>query len=179
MDSVSDSFGDSNADAASSSDDSGHEAVIEINRQRVFSLADAQAVLPVVFRITKAYSHKVDALIERLEAANVSSANEALVSSIEEEVNELIQGWQAKVQMLGAVPKGLWLADFDAGDGYFCWKFPERSIEFWHTYNDGYSKRVKVSERDRSALRPLAQFAEKLRGKILSPLDLQVSKFTE
>jgi hypothetical protein len=41
----------------------------------------------------------------------------------------------------------LWIEDFDAGDGYFCWKFPERQIEFWHHYNDGFSKRIRVEER--------------------------------
>ncbi len=104
-------------------------------------------MLPIVFRITRAYSRKVEGLIERLEAVN--GQNESLVEALESQISELIQDWQNKVQKLGALPKGLWLADFDAGDGYFCWKFPERTIEFWHDYNDGYTKRTPVGERGR------------------------------
>ncbi len=121
--------------------------IIEINRRQVFTLGEAQELLPVVFKITKTHSAKVTQLIERLEG--LGSKSEELVASLEEQINQLIQDWQTKVQKLGALPKGLWLADFDAGDGYFCWKFPESRIEFWHSYNDGYSKRVPVSEHRR------------------------------
>ena len=119
--------------------------VIEINRKSVFSLEEAQALLSVVFRITKTYSERVEALIERLDT--LPPGNDALTASLETQVNSLIQEWQNKVQKLGALPKGLWIADFDSGDGYYCWKYPERSIEFWHKYTDGYSKRVRVTDR--------------------------------
>ncbi|HVK61964.1 MAG TPA: DUF2203 family protein [Bdellovibrionales bacterium] len=120
------------------------DRIIEINRRSVFSLEEAQELLPIVFRITKAYSQKVEAMIERLDA--MTGVADAATSSLEFQVNTLIQEWQNKVQKLGALPKGLWIADFDSGDGYFCWKFPERRIEYWHKYTDGYSKRVRVIE---------------------------------
>jgi hypothetical protein len=119
--------------------------IIEINRRSVFSLEEAQELLPIVFRITKTYSLKVEALIERLDS--LTGATDTLSGPLELQVNSLIQEWQNKVQKLGALPKGLWLADFDSGDGYFCWKFPERSIEYWHKYTDGYTKRVRVIDR--------------------------------
>jgi hypothetical protein len=122
-------------------------SIIEINRRSVFSLEEAQEVLPVIFKLTKTYSQKVESLIARIDSLGGSS--ETLTDAIEAQVNSLIQEWQCKIQKLGALPKGLWIADFDSGDGYFCWKFPERGIEFWHKYSDGYSKRVRVSERFR------------------------------
>ena len=121
------------------------ENVVEINRRSVFSLDEARELLPIIYRITKAYSQKVEVLIERLDS--MIGQREALVTHIENEVNNLIQEWQSKVQKLGALPKGLWIADFDSGDGYFCWKYPERNVEYWHKYTDGFSKRVHVSER--------------------------------
>jgi len=136
-------------------------SVIEINRRDVFTLEEARELLPVVFRITKVYSSKVQALIERLES--LGGNNEALVSSLEEQVGQLIQEWQSKVQKLGALPKGLWIADFDSGDGYFCWKYPERSIEFWHRHSDGYSKRIHVSERSKPV-----SLQDRLRQRIFS-----------
>jgi hypothetical protein len=148
--------------------------IIEINRRHVFTLDEAQELLPVVFRITKSYSQKVEGLIERLES--LGGHNEELVNGLESQVNQLIQDWQNKVQKLGALPKGLWIADFDAGDGYYCWKFPERGIEFWHRYNDGYSKRMRVADR-RKPVSIQDRLQDRLRKKIFSitppPLTLQ------
>jgi hypothetical protein len=121
--------------------------VIEINRRSVFSLEEAQELLPVIFKITKTYSQKVEALVARMDS--LAGTSEDAVTALESQINFLIQDWQNKVQKLGALPKGLWIADFDSGDGYFCWKFPERGIEFWHKYSDGYSKRVRVGDRFR------------------------------
>jgi hypothetical protein len=121
--------------------------IIEINRRSVFSLIEARELLPVIFRITKNYAQKVEALIGRLEALPIG--NDSLVTTLETQVNSFIQEWQDKVQKLGALPKGMWIADFDSGDGYYCWKFPERNIEFWHKYSDGYSKRVRVEDKTR------------------------------
>ena len=144
------------------------ENVVEINRRHVFSLEEAQEVLAVVFRITKSYSQKVDSLIGRLEG--LGGSNEELTIAIEAQVSQMIQEWQNKVVKLGAHPKGLWIADFDAGDGYYCWKYPEREIEFWHRYSDGFSKRMLVADRRR----PIS-LQERLRKKILSfsPIALQ------
>jgi hypothetical protein len=118
------------------------DVVIGINRQSVFSLAEAQELLPIVFRITRTYSAKVQNLLGRIDA--MAGARESVIQSLESQVNQLIQDWQNKVQKLGAHPKGLWIADFDSGEGYFCWKYPERKIEYWHKYSDGYSNRVKL-----------------------------------
>ena len=145
------------------------ERVIEINRKSVFSLDEAQELLAVVFRITKQYGEKVEALIERLDTLPVG--NDALTSSLEVQVNSLIQDWQNKVQKLGALPKGLWIADFDSGDGYYCWKYPERRIEFWHKYTDGYSKRVRVTDR----FQPIP-LHDRLRPKPFAPISLRPSE---
>lgn len=120
--------------------------IVEINRRSIFSFAEAQELLPVIFRITKQYSERVQSLIEQLEA--LGGQREELVGQLEDRVNEVITEWQNKVTKLGVQPKGLWIADFDAGDGYFCWKFPEQAIAFWHSYSDGFSKRCSVEERD-------------------------------
>lgn len=119
--------------------------MIGINRRRVFSLEDARAVLPVVFRITKEYARRVDGLVSRLESRD--SLREDLIDAIESQISQLVLEWQGKLQKLGALPKGLWLADFDSGDGYYCWKYPERTVEFWHSYNDGYSRRVQAEKK--------------------------------
>lgn len=117
--------------------------VIELKPKKVFSYTDICQVLPVIIRITKSYSEKVNKLIQRLESMNHS---DAVTLQLENEVNSLIAEWQNKVEKLGALTKGLWIADFDSGDGYFCWKFPEEQILYWHGYRDGFSGRRPVKE---------------------------------
>ena len=54
--------------------------------------------------------------------------------------------WVAKMERLGLVIKGLWLVDFDTGDGYLCWKFPELKLGHYHTYQEGFSGRRPLRE---------------------------------
>ena len=122
--------------------------VIGINRKSVFTIEEARRLFPIVYRLTKSYSERVNVLIQKLETNNFKNkitANAEETEVIEAEVGKMIEEWQTKVQKLGGLPNGQWVVDFDSGDGYYCWKFPERSIEFWHHYRDGFSKRIKIS----------------------------------
>ena len=149
------------------------DLIIEINRRSVFSLEEAQELLHVIIRITKSYSQKVQSLIARLDT--LPPGQDHLASSLETQVNGLIQDWQNKVQKLGALPKGLWIADFDSGDGYYCWKYPESKIEFWHKYTDGFTKRLRVTDR----FQPIP-IHDRLRQKVMSSISsLRPPEMTE
>ena len=117
--------------------------VITINRRGVFSLEEAQRILPVVRRITLEFSAKVELLIARLETLQLNQTE--TICTLEKQVNELIQVWNDKIRKLGADPRGLWVVDFDSGAGYYCWKHPETDIEYWHSYEDGYSGRKPLA----------------------------------
>ena len=118
--------------------------MVELNRQKCFTLEEARELLPIVSRITRAYADTVENLIQRIEAAVDHSSD--IADGLEAEVNENVHAWQTKLEKLGIKTKGLWVADFDSGDGYFCWKFPEDDIRFWHRYSDGFSGRVPVEK---------------------------------
>ncbi len=119
--------------------------IIGINRRSVFSLAEARLLLPVIIRMTKRASEKVQVLISNIESKSRSNDTDRQeIEVYEAQASQLIQDWQTKVQKLGGLPKGIWNVDFDSGDGYFCWKFPEESIDYWHSYRDGYTKRKKL-----------------------------------
>lgn len=123
--------------------------VIGINRKSIFTLEEARTLFPVIYRVTKSYSERVQALIVKIESLTNSKKLDAqgvsAAAPLEAEAGRLIDEWQTKVQKLGGLPNGHWVVDFDSGDGYFCWKYPERSIDFWHHYRDGFSKRIKLS----------------------------------
>ncbi len=114
--------------------------IVQLNQKRIFSRLEATDLLPVIYRITETAQKEVKHLINRMEAIKLMSPSRA--SEIESEINVTVERWQQKISKLGAKPKGLWLADFDNGEGYYCWKFPETEISFWHGYNDGFSGRT-------------------------------------
>jgi hypothetical protein len=124
--------------------------IVTIYREGIFTLEEAGELLPVIRRLTKYHSKKVDALISRLETEYPQGQGG---SALEEEINSLINSWHDKIKKLGAVSKGLWLVDFDSGDGHFCWKYPEEEIKYWHAYNDGFSNRRPVEYWIRERLR--------------------------
>ena len=57
----------------------------------------------------------------------------------------LLQEWAASINDLGVDVKGLWLADFDSGDGYYyCWQLGEADIEYFHRYETGFAGRRPI-----------------------------------
>lgn len=113
--------------------------VFAIHQKRYFSKAQARALLPVIRRITREAADRVCHLSARLNHGQTFNKVE-----IEREVQETFLNWQSKVARLGGQPKGMWLVDFDHGQGCYCWVFPETDIEFEHGYDEGYRGRVRV-----------------------------------
>ena len=56
----------------------------------------------------------------------------------------VVQQWAESVIGLGIDVKGIWLVDFDNGSGYYCWQYPEESLQYFHGYEDGFRGRVKL-----------------------------------
>lgn len=118
------------------------ENVIEINRNKTFSLDEARKLLPVIYRMTEEACREVKQHLNRIDA--YSDKSHPSVAIIESQINAVIDRWQVKIEKLGGEPKGLWMADFDNGDGYYCWKYPEVEINHWHGYQDGFSGRITI-----------------------------------
>jgi hypothetical protein len=117
--------------------------IFEINSpKKIFTFNEAQELLPLIYKLTEEYSRKVKKLINQLEAYPNKQSERA--KEVEQLINFLIDQWQNKLERLGAKPKGLWLADFDSGSGYYCWKYPEPRIQFFHGYNEGFSGRKSI-----------------------------------
>lgn len=118
--------------------------IVSVSERKTFSLNEAQELLPLLYRITEVCSKEVRLLVKRSEALKAISPKKS--AEIEKQISLIIERWNTKVTKLGVLPKGLWLADFDNGSGYYCWKFPETDIKYCHGYQDGYSARKLIYE---------------------------------
>ena len=102
--------------------------------KRIFTYAQAKALLPRIQQLTQeAYDR-----VERLLSAN------AIQPHTREQAQSIVNGWAKEMGNLGVDIKGLWLVDFDNGSGYYCWKHPEASLDYYHTYEEGFSGRVRI-----------------------------------
>ncbi|HEY8130873.1 MAG TPA: DUF2203 family protein [Thermoanaerobaculia bacterium] len=97
--------------------------------KKIFSYEEAAALLPEVQRLTADAVQEVEAL-----------ANDAP----RDEAQQIVGRWAESVMKMGIEVKGLWLIDFDNGSGYYCWQYPEESLQYFHGYDDGFGGRVKL-----------------------------------
>ncbi|HXE80820.1 MAG TPA: DUF2203 domain-containing protein [Vicinamibacterales bacterium] len=108
---------------------------------RRFTLEEANALLPTVRQITDRAVREAASLAEHMASVMPGSDEHR---RLEEELHAIVTGWAAEVEALGAEAKGLWLVDFDTGDGCYCWKHPEPSVTHYHGYTDGFAGRMKI-----------------------------------
>lgn len=106
--------------------------------KRIFTYEEAAALLPEVQRITESAVGE----IERLE--NVEGAADDQ-PALAERHQEIVGRWAAEIMSLGIEVKGLWLIDFDNGSGYYCWRYPEPGLQYFHTYEEGFGGRVSLN----------------------------------
>jgi hypothetical protein len=108
----------------------------------IFTLEEARALLPRVKEITQHYYDLIDHLQEQL--AHLEHPRD--VRHTEARIHQELQQWVGAIKELGVDVKGLWLADFDSGDGYYyCWQLGEDDIEYFHRYETGFAGRRPIA----------------------------------
>jgi len=98
--------------------------------RRVFTLEQAREMLPRIREIT---SRAV------AQYARITPGDDG-----EQERQGVVHEWVREVASFGAEIKGLWLVDFDSGAGYYCWKYPEPGLEYFHGYEEGFAGRLPL-----------------------------------
>ena len=101
-----------------------------LNDRKVFTYEEAAALLPEAQRITAEAFAEVESLPE---------SESAIIES-----ERIITDWAGAIIELGIEVKGLWLIDFDNGSGYYCWKHPEPSLQYFHGYEEGIAGRMRL-----------------------------------
>jgi hypothetical protein len=100
----------------------------DVAKNAIFTYDEAVALLPEVRELTEEAYLKV----------------EALGAGAEGRVQRIVVAWAETMIAKGLEVKGLWLVDFDNGSGYYCWRYPETGLLFYHSYEDGFAGRVRI-----------------------------------
>ena len=82
---------------------------------------------------------------QRLTAEAVARVEQISADAPPAEYQTIINAWADGIMRLGIQVKGLWLIDFDNGSGYYCWQYPEPSLQYFHGYEEGFGGRVKLN----------------------------------
>ena len=109
--------------------------------RRTFTLAEACALLPWVRERTRTALEEIGALAIPVDELGTSGAGP---EAFHEEARRILAGWAEDIIASGAEVKGPWLVDFDSGGGYYCWRWPEESLEYFHGYTEGFGARVRL-----------------------------------
>jgi hypothetical protein len=105
------------------------DIVAAVVPRKIFSYEEAAALLPQVQTMTAEAVAVIDDLTD---------------DTPPEQYETVVQRWATDVMAMGIDVKGLWLVDFDNGSGYYCWKHPEESLQYFHGYDEGFQGRVKL-----------------------------------
>jgi hypothetical protein len=107
----------------------------------IFSLQEAQQLLPEIKHLTADAVRQTESLASQLSGLTEEEPDYAVLSAA---IKQVVNAWADQVHSLGLEAKGPWLVDFDNGEGYYCWCYPEATISHYHGYSDGFAGRVKI-----------------------------------
>ena len=110
--------------------------------RRLFSYDEALSTFPTVRDLTTAAVRQVEAVVSSVQSREELAARQEELAEI---CDGIVEAWAREIGDLGCEVKGKWLVDWDSGDGYYCWRFPEKTISFFHTYEEGFSGRMPIN----------------------------------
>ena len=109
--------------------------------KRSWTLEGARALLPDVRSRTAAAVSAVQTLLEERDRAGAGVPS---TEQVDARVAQVTSDWARAMEALGLDVKGLWLVDFDNGNGCYCWRWPETELAYFHGYEEGFSGRTRI-----------------------------------
>jgi hypothetical protein len=106
-----------------------------------FTLQQARELLPQIKHLTADAVRRAESLASQLQGLADEDPVHVQLSSA---LRDVVSAWADELRALGLEVKGLWLVDFDNGEGYYCWCYPEEAITHYHGYDEGFAGRIRI-----------------------------------
>jgi hypothetical protein len=108
---------------------------------RVFTLEQANAVIPRVAELTGQVQERLDELRQAYDEEDPDATQ-----GLEAETRALLTGWQEDILEFGAEPKGIFTVDFRSPDPnvVWCWTASESQIAHRHFTWETFKDRVAI-----------------------------------
>ena len=122
-------------------------------RQNSFALGDGLGRVVGALRMdvgTNCVDEVVDGDLSVRQAESLAARMRGLADDDPEyarlttDLQAVVDAWTEAVRSLGLEAKGPWLVDFDNGEGYYCWCYPEPSVSYYHCYDEGFAGRTRI-----------------------------------
>lgn len=110
--------------------------------RQLFTYSEALDSFPLVEASTHAAIRQIEAVYNRVQSQEEHAQRQ---DEIESAIEEIVEKWTQNIIALGCEVKGLWLVDWDSGDGYYCWRYPEASLAYFHSYEEGFPGRIPMT----------------------------------
>lgn len=105
---------------------------------KLFSLQEARGLVTLVCSITQKHQTELTPLQYRL---NRMLANDPRRKALEQQYELVVSRWRHKITLLGARVAGLWVVEFDVGEGALSWRYPELSLAYFREAEQPLSQR--------------------------------------
>ena len=110
---------------------------------KIWTYKEAKEIFPIIKKITQEYYDWANELSREIKEKIMP---ENKMEELEDELENTLNDWAIKMSEFGIEVKGLWLVDFDNGNGYYCWKVGEDDLLYEHSYEAGFVGRKLISD---------------------------------
>lgn len=107
---------------------------------RTFSYPEALASFPRIRHLTDLAVRRIESLINRVQSIEEMRRRQP---ELEAAIDAIVRGWTEEVGALGCEVEGRWQVAWDAGDGWWSWRYPEESLGYYRAYHE--DERVPVN----------------------------------
>ena len=116
---------------------------IEIGQSgKLFNLEEAREHLPLVQAITRKHQTQLAPIQARL---SKMLSNDPRRATLERDYEQVVSRWRGKIEQLGASVHGLWVVEFNVGEGALCWRYPELTLNYLRLHGAAFSSRTKLA----------------------------------